>query len=221
MVRHGLAVREHGVRATRGAVLACLAAAALLPAGCSGSGDPTPPSRTRGASRAPIAGTSASPGFFTTTDVSFAQNMIRHHRQAVEMADLAETKAGAREVAGLAGRVRMAQQPEISLMTDLLTSWHRPVPPAGGSDSGHGDRPGDAPGTLSGDEIARLKAAATGRDFDRRFLEMMARHAQGAISLARDEVAAGGNPAAKARARQIIANQRAEIDEMTRLLDRL
>jgi len=72
-----------------------------------------------------------------TADVTFAQNMIAHHRQAIEMAGLAATRAASPQVKELAGRIEKAQGPEITTMTGWLDSWHEPTT-APSSESGMG-----------------------------------------------------------------------------------
>ena len=54
-------------------------------------------------------------------DVMFAQMMIPHHQQAVEMAQLAETRASSPTAKALAAAIAGTQQPEIDLMTGWLT----------------------------------------------------------------------------------------------------
>ncbi|WP_242418631.1 DUF305 domain-containing protein, partial [Frankia sp. CpI1-P] len=65
-------------------------------------------------------------------DVTFAQNMIPHHRQAIDMADLAETRASHPEVKTLARQIRAAQAPEIATMVGWLNAWKQPTVPPGG-----------------------------------------------------------------------------------------
>ncbi len=54
-------------------------------------------------------------------DVEFAQGMIAHHEQAIEMAEIAlDPASGASpEVVDLATRIQAAQDPEVELMTGL------------------------------------------------------------------------------------------------------
>ncbi|HYH77909.1 MAG TPA: DUF305 domain-containing protein, partial [Arthrobacter sp.] len=60
-------------------------------------------------------------------DVMFAQMMIPHHAQAVEMSDMILAKQGIlAEVEDLATRVKEAQGPEIELMTGWLKDWEMP-----------------------------------------------------------------------------------------------
>ena len=171
-----------------------------------------------GASTAASAGASAS---FGQADVMFAQMMIPHHQQAVQMAELADTRAADPEVKKLAGQIKAAQAPEIATMTGWLTAWGMPAPSAG---AGHGtSMPGmdhGMPGMMSDADMARL-AAASGTGFDKQFLTMMIAHHEGAITMAKDEVARGVNPDAKALAQQIMTAQQGEIDTMNKILDRL
>lgn len=60
--------------------------------------------------------------------------------------------------------------------------------------------------------------AAQGVDFDRMFLPRMIRHHQGAIEMARTELAEGINPAARKLAKQVETGQTAEIAQMQQVL---
>nr|WP_091599025.1 DUF305 domain-containing protein [Micromonospora krabiensis] len=154
---------------------------------------------------------------FNDADVAFAQMMIPHHRQAVEMAELAATRAEDPEIARLAGQIKAAQAPEIAAMTGWLAAWGRPLPSAG-PEMSHLDH--GMPGMMAEAELRGLEAAS-GRAFDRQFLTMMIAHHEGAVAMARDEIADGGDPAAKALAQQVVAAQQAEIATMREILDRL
>src|SRR3546814_10035762 len=59
---------------------------------------------------------------FNDADVAFAQQMIPHHQQAVEMAQLAADRAERQEVKDLAARVEAAQAPEIARRSEEHTS---------------------------------------------------------------------------------------------------
>ena len=66
---------------------------------------------------------------FNDADVMFAQLMIPHHEQAIEMSDIAldpNTGASAAVIA-LATQIKGAQDPEISQMKNLLTTWGVPM----------------------------------------------------------------------------------------------
>jgi uncharacterized protein (DUF305 family) len=151
-------------------------------------------------------------------DVTFAQQMIPHHRQAIEMAELAETRASSAEVKNLAADIKGAQDPEIDTMTGWLESWGEDVP--GGEMSGmdHGDMSmDDMPGMMSEEEMADLEAAS-GADFDQMFLAMMIEHHEGAIDMAKSEQEDGEYADAIALAEDIEEAQTAEIATMNELL---
>ncbi|MBE1537828.1 DUF305 domain-containing protein [Actinomadura algeriensis] len=142
-------------------------------------------------------------------DVMFAQMMIPHHRQAVEMADLAATRAGSAEVKDLAVQIKDAQGPEIRKMTGWLRAWGEPE---SAGDMGHG-----MDGMMSGEQMADLEGLS-GAAFDRAFLAMMIEHHEGAVTMARKERASGRSADATAMAAAIVRAQRAEIATMRKLL---
>ena len=49
--------------------------------------------------------------------------MIVHHQGAIEMADLAATRASSQQVKDLAAQIKAAQAPEIEQMTGWLQAW--------------------------------------------------------------------------------------------------
>lgn len=216
------------IRRVTGAMVAAVAALAFA-AGC---GDDSHDSGHDGTAN-PTASTATQAGAeqHNQADISFAQGMIPHHQQAVEMSNLAETRAGA-EVKALAAKIKQAQAPEIQQMTEWLRQWGAPLPssPAGGHDS-HGDAPGQPSsgpdshggghegmtGMMTEQEMTEL-TASTGAKFDRMFLEMMIRHHEGAVQMATTEQQQGQNPVAKKLAGEIIAAQNTEIQEMRALL---
>ncbi|TYK51217.1 DUF305 domain-containing protein [Actinomadura decatromicini] len=148
-------------------------------------------------------------------DVMFAQMMIPHHRQAIEMADLAASRASSPEVGRLAAAIKKAQDPEITRLTGWLTSWGVAVPSSGMGSMHHGGMDG----MMSAKEMKDLEAAK-GRAFDTAFLEMMIKHHQGAVEMAKAEQASGRFPAAKRMAGDIVSSQSAEIEKMRSLLKR-
>lgn len=147
-------------------------------------------------------------------DVAFATGMIPHHQQALEMAEVAAERATDPKVKDLANRIEKAQDPEIEQMSGWLREWGQPVPTPGGGHAGHSGMPG----MMSDAEMGSLMKAS-GADFDRMFLEMMIRHHEGAIEMAKTEQTKGANAGAKRLAGSIATSQSAEIEEMRDLLD--
>ena len=150
---------------------------------------------------------------FNDADVTFATEMIPHHRQAVEMAELAETRAESPEVKDLAIQIMDAQDPEIETMTGWLDSWSKPVP----ENMSGMDMSGSMPGMMSQDEMTSLENTS-GAEFDQMFLAMMVEHHQSAIKMAESEQSSGRFPEAIALAKQIESAQTDEIATLQALL---
>lgn len=204
----------------RSALGAVAGAAALVLAAC-GSGDDTP----------------ASPAQHNGADVAFATGMIPHHRQAVEMAGLAPSRAGSAAVKKVASEIEKAQAPEIRTLSGWLTSWGERVPSAGamnhsthdmkdmnGMDGAHGtggmndmDGMNGMNGMMTAADMESLKSAS-GEKFDTAFLKMMIEHHRGAVTMAKTEKAEGAYPGAQKMADSVITSQSAEISLMTGLL---
>ncbi|MFB7930432.1 DUF305 domain-containing protein [Streptomyces sp. NPDC056039] len=150
-------------------------------------------------------------------DVSFAQGMIPHHRQALEMAELAEGRAASGAVKALAARVEKAQDPEIKTLTGWLEQWGEDAPEsAGGMDHSAAGHSGMS-GMMGGEDMAELEKAE-GKAFDTKFLALMVEHHEGAVKMAALEESEGRYGPAKDTAGDIVAAQNAEIGQMNKLL---
>ena len=176
-------------------ILLALAAAFLL-AACNQGGE----DQEQGTAPAEAAPTDA--------DVTFTQNMIPHHQQAIEMAKLVDSHTDRPELHKLADSIESSQRQEITQMQGWLRGWGKPATPSGGH-GGHGDT--EMPGMMSEADMRRLMAA-TGAEFDLAFVEMMAAHHQGAIDMANTELKDGSLPEVTRLAQQIIDTQQNEID---------
>lgn len=148
---------------------------------------------------------------YNDQDIAFAQMMVPHHQQALDMAKLAAEKATDQGVKDLASRVQGAQDPEIQKLNTLLESWGV----RGMSSMDHSSMSGH--GMMTEDRMAQLEQA-TGAGFDRLWLQMMIEHHEGAVTMAKAEVEQGTNPDAKALAQQVVDAQVAEITEMQGML---
>ncbi|MEU7856991.1 DUF305 domain-containing protein [Nonomuraea sp. NPDC049141] len=187
-------------------------ALALLTA-CGGNGESMAGHDGMGSTEPAATTPSAQPSpTFNDADVMFAQMMIPHHEQAVEMADLALMRASDAEIEELAAKIKSAQDPEIQTMKGWLTEWGKPVPSGG---VGH-----DMPGIMSEEDMKKLEAAK-GKAFDKLFAQLMIAHHKGAIEMGRTEQADGSNPKAKELAKRIETTQQAEVAQLQKILDRL
>ena len=141
---------------------------------------------------------------FSSDDIAFAEQMIPHHEQAIEMSEIALLNTTNPEVLKIAQEIKDAQFPEIQIMK----SW------TGVKASTHAGHMMD--GMLSEGELSDLREA-TGRDFDVLFLQGMIKHHEGAIAMAQD-VATSKNKDVANLSASIIAAQKLEIDTMKALL---
>jgi uncharacterized protein (DUF305 family) len=184
-------------------VLAALAlAAAVTLSACStgGSGETT-------SSTEPSASAEAQ---FNDADVMFAQMMIPHHEQAVEMSDMILAKDGIDEqVTSLANEIKDAQGPEITQLNKWLEAW--------GADADMGGMDHGMDGMMSDEDMKALEDAS-GAEASTMFLEQMIMHHEGAIEMAETEITDGENPDAIEMAETIVSTQSDEITTMKNLL---
>ncbi len=200
-------------------VLPTLALATILALAACGGSEPAssiPGMSSSSSGSAAATGTPAA-GEHNKADVAFATGMIPHHRQAVEMADLAATRAGSAGVKDLAARIKAAQGPEIATMSGWLTGWGAAVPSNSGMAGMDDMGSGSDMGMMSEDDM-RMLDQASGTAFDKAFLTGMTTHHQGAVAMAKTELSDGSNAQAKALAQDIITSQSKEIAEMKQLL---
>jgi uncharacterized protein (DUF305 family) len=185
------------------------AAIVALAAGC-GSSDTS--GMDHGQAQTSTSAESAGQAVHNDQDVAFAQGMIPHHQQAIDMATMAGDKATNAQVKDLASRIAGAQDPEIQQLTGMLDQWGASMPTTSGMPGmDHGDMSGE--GMMTEEEMRQLDSA-TGADFDRLWVQMMIKHHQGAVAMAKTEVEQGENADAKALAKKIVGAQEAEITEM-------
>ncbi|WP_406318494.1 DUF305 domain-containing protein [Streptosporangium sp. NBC_01639] len=203
----------------RVALVAVVAAATLCLGACSSGQAPTPqaqptapiiaPGRPGEAARtiSPDEAATAVPApTANAADVKYAQDMITHHRQAVDMAILAPSRAHSATLKGLASRIKDAQGPEIQYMTTWLRQQGQRVP------DHHADHAG-MPGMATPAQLEALKAAR-GKDFDRLFLTLMTAHHQGAVTMSEQVLVGGSHIKIEELANDVSATQNAEIRRM-------
>jgi len=139
------------------------------------------------------------------TDAAFITDMTDHHQGAIEMAEVAQKRAQHAEVRALAGDIISAQKGEIAMMSGI------------GDDLDHmGMHGGGHMGMSQAQMGMDMDMSMLRRDkpFDRAFIDMMVPHHRGAIAMARIELAKGTQPELRKLARDIIAAQTKEIEQM-------
>ena len=100
---------------------------------------------------------------YTVDDVTFMTDMIHHHDQAVQMAELVKDRTNQPQLVAVAGRIHASQADEIAFMQNWLRERGESVPDA----SMHRgmDMKGTMAGMASPADMARL-ATLKGVEFD-------------------------------------------------------
>lgn len=146
---------------------------------------------------------------YNAIDATFVQMMIAHHQQAITMADLAPGRAANPQVGALAARISAAQKPEIEVLRNWLTTRRLPE-----NDPAHDHA--TMPGMQTAADLAAL-TAATGADFDRRFIAMMTAHHKGAQQMAGDVLRGGTDLLLSEMANEMAVEQGSEIRRMEQM----
>ncbi|XUU61724.1 DUF305 domain-containing protein [Erythrobacter sp. HA6-11] len=171
---------------------------------------------------------------YSAYDVAFMQDMIMHHRQAVEMAELVKGRTNQEDVVSIADRIEASQADEIRFMTEWLQERGQPMSSSGmmdhskmdhskmGHGEGHSSHQGHhlMQGMLTPEQMAAM-AAATGTEFDRLFLSGMIEHHQGAIAMVNDlhdQRGSAADPVMFNFTNDIVSDQNQEIDRMNGVL---
>ncbi|MCG8925366.1 DUF305 domain-containing protein [Lentzea sp. CC55] len=150
------------------------------------------------------------PATHNSADVAFAQGMVPHHEQALEMSGLVGDRTDNPRLADLAKRISAAQQPEIDRMNGWLRTWEAPVQASSHTSHGHSE----SHGLVDLGNLAELE----GTEFDRQWLSLMIQHHRGAVEMARKHLTAGTDPETRKLAQDVVSLQEKEIAEMESLL---
>lgn len=154
-----------------------------------------------------------SPG---AADVTFAAEMIMHHRQAIELGQNVRGHDGLDERVDASARfIVQDQKNEITTMKAWLQAWNQPD---GAEDHDH-----DAttmPGMLPQSQVDQI-ATLDGPEAQIAFLLAMIEHHEGAITMSQDYLTTQQNAFTRSTATHIISEQGIEIDYMNRLVDEL
>jgi uncharacterized protein (DUF305 family) len=209
------------------ALVTVVAAVAVALAGCAGE-DPT---SDRGSYDSP-AGTHSGHGDaadapggvevsappedadWNAADAAYLTRMVAHHSQALDMTELAATRAGDPRVRRLARSIDVGQRREVVVMATWLVDHGQPEPTPETVAAVHHE---GMPGMVSDDRLADL-GETRGAAFDRLFLAAMVQHHQGAVAMAEQVLGVGEDQRVDEMATEVIASQNAEVAIMRGLL---
>lgn len=146
-------------------------------------------------------------------DLRFVDAMTPHHQGAIEMATAAQQKSKRPEIKKLAADILKAQDKEISQMKQWRQAWYpKASAPVAYSSKMGGSMP------MSQDQrsgmMMNIDLGAADDQFDLRFLNAMIPHHEGAVVMAQDALSKSKRPEIKKLAQEIVASQKAEIEQM-------
>jgi uncharacterized protein (DUF305 family) len=177
-------------------------------------GAPGEPTKTLSAEEA----TEIAETAFSPADIRFMTDMIPHHHQAMEMAELVAERTNNQEVVDVAGRINASQDDEIAFMQQWLADRGANVPDPTEHDAMHTTH--KMAGMATAEQMAEL-AASGSTDFDRMFLSLMIRHHDGAVKMVEElleQPGAAYDPVLFEFTSDITNDQTAEIERMNVLL---
>ncbi len=154
-------------------------------------------------------------------EIGFAQDMIVHHQQAVAMSQSVRGRVSA-SLSQLAAGIELNQVRELGQLQGWLALWDAPQVASGPPMTWMTDHPhpsGDTvmPGLASVDEMNHL-GDLKGRDLETSFLQLMIRHHQGGLLMARAAARRTTDPHVRALATTMATEQQQETATMTGLL---
>ena len=154
-----------------------------------------------------------------SAEAGFARDMMVHHAQAVEMAEIVRDKTESEEVRILASDISLTQQAQIGIMQGWLAVWGLPVTGTEPAMAwmGHPTE-GRMPGMANPEEVNRLRNAPP-EEADAMFLRLMIPHHQAAIPMAEAVLEETDRPEVEQLAVAIVASQRSEIKVMQDMLE--
>jgi uncharacterized protein (DUF305 family) len=146
-------------------------------------------------------------------DQMFIAAMIPHHESATDMAKVARTNAEHPETKQLANQIITTQQGEIGQMRAWYKEWYgtAQVP-----EMDHEMMGSMMPGMDMGDMGMEAQDLSAAKPFDKAFIDAMIPHHESAIAMSRQSLKQAKRAEIKQLAREIIASQQKEIDQMKR-----
>ncbi len=149
-------------------------------------------------------------------DLRFIDSMVPHHRGALVMAQEALKKSKRPEIMKLAKGIITEQKKEIAQMQQWRKQWY---PKASATPTmWHAAMNGEMPMTDKHKQSMMMNMSLGKADagFDRRFLDGMIPHHQGAVTMGQDLLQKSKRPQMKKLAQNIIKSQQLEIDLMNK-----
>jgi uncharacterized protein (DUF305 family) len=156
---------------------------------------------------------------YSQPDLMFAQMMIPHHEQALEMSIIALEVSKNNDVLAIAQGIFDEQDTEIQQMKSWLSSSSAKSAAEQMDHEAMGHGSGEMAGMASYEQIDQLAELAT-PEFDKLFLTLMIAHHEGALEMV-SLIEQSRNAEARTLAKEIVTTQKQEISKMKELLKEL
>jgi uncharacterized protein (DUF305 family) len=154
-----------------------------------------------------------------SAEAGFARDMMVHHAQAVQMAEIVRDKTESEEIRTMAADIALTQQAQIGQMQGWLAVWG--LPATGREPAmtwmGHPTE-GRMPGMASPEELNNLQQASP-EEADVLFLQLMIPHHEAAVPMSEAVLEETDRPEVERLAGAIAASQLGEIEMMKGLLN--
>jgi uncharacterized protein (DUF305 family) len=153
-----------------------------------------------------------------SAEAGFARDMMVHHAQAVEMAEIVRDKTESEDIKTLAPDTALTQQAQIGQMQGWLQVWG--LSPTGSEPamSWMGEpTDGLMPGMATPEDIQKLRDASP-EEADVLFLQLMIPHHQAALQMTEAILNRTDRPEVESLAKAISASQQSEIQNMEQML---
>src|SRR5919199_2072463 len=153
-----------------------------------------------------------------SAEAGFARDMMVHHAQAVEMAEIVRGKTESEDVGTLAPDIALTQQAQIGQMQGWLQVGG--LSPTGSEPamSWMGEPTnGLMPGMATPEDIQQLRDASS-EEADVLFLQLMIPHHQAALQMTDDILNRTDRPEVETLSKAISASQQSEIENMEQTL---
>ncbi len=147
-------------------------------------------------------------------DLRFIDSMLPHHQGALVMAQAAIQKSQRPELVKFAKNIITAQKQEIAQMQQWRKQWYPQVAATPMMWHAQGNHQMAMTAEHKQSMMMNVSLGKADAGFDRRFLEAMIPHHQGAVTMAQDSLTKAKHPQLQKLARNIITSQQAEIDRM-------
>jgi uncharacterized protein (DUF305 family) len=161
-----------------------------------------------------------------SAEAGFARDMATHHAQAVDMSLVVRDKSSDRELRTLTADIIVTQSTQRGIFMGWLQQWRLPqasTQPRMAWMPGHSHMASATDGAvlmhgMASDVELRGLSDASGVDAEIRFLQLMIRHHEGGIIMARALMALSDRRELLQMAKSVEDGQRAEIVEMKNML---